>query len=183
MNPNELYQYYLNAYSIPQSTDMGVLSVAPIADFQVRDSGIATLQPTTTGTGTMPTLFGMTPSQYAKSYVNNPANVLGTLASFTLGPIPGFLTTQAGYAAQRRGIIPQNFTDMFGNVFNRPVGTTFGDGIDEGISNVPGMNFGSRLDDPSLDAGDSGGNGVGSGADEGGSGADSGSGSHSDPGD
>ena len=113
MNPNELYQYYLNAYSIPQSTDMGVPSVAPIADFQVRDSGIATLQPTTTGTGTMPTLFGMTPSQYAKSYVNNPANVLGTLASFTLGPIPGFLTTRGAMEAQRRGFLPQTFSDVF----------------------------------------------------------------------
>lgn len=183
MNPNELYQYYLNAYGSPQSMDSGIASVAPIASFQDSGQGIATLRPTT-GTGRMPTFFGMTPGQYATSYVNNPANILGTLASYTLGPVPGFLTTQAAFAGQRKGIIPQNFTDMFGNIFNRPVGTTFGDGIDDGIANVPGMNFGSMMDDPSLDEGDSGGSdGPGSGADEGGSGADSGSGTHSDPGD
>jgi len=113
MNPNELYQYYLNAYGSPQSMDSGIASVAPIASFQDSGQGIATLRPTT-GTSRMPTFFGMTPGQYARSYVNNPANILGTLASYTLGPVPGFLTTQAALAAQRKGIIPENFTGMFG---------------------------------------------------------------------
>ena len=71
------------------------------------------------------------------------------------------------------------------NAFDVP---TYADNIDtdryEGFSftETPGMQYGSGVDDPSLDTGDSDG-GTGSGADEGGSGADSGSGTHDDPGD
>jgi hypothetical protein len=111
MNPNELYRYYLDAYTTPQSTDVGIQSIAPIASFQPRDTGIATLTPGTTGQ--MPTFFGVTADQYARNYINNPVNVFGTLASLTTGPIGGFLTTRAAMEAQRKGYLPQKFTDIF----------------------------------------------------------------------
>lgn len=123
MNPNELYQYYLNAYESPQAMDVGIPSIAPVSGFQTSDTGIATLQPTTTGKA--PTFFGVPVDQYARSYVNNPVNVFGTLASYTLGPIPGFLTTRAAMEAQQRGYLPQNISDLF----NRgPVGPSQGIG-------------------------------------------------------
>lgn len=85
------------------------------------------------------------------------------------------------------GIMAQTFlspSSMYGGYIN-PFGGLLGDdGFSSGITDNPGMNFGSRMDDPSFDEGDAdSGDGPGSGADEGGSGADSGSGSHSDPGD
>ena len=85
------------------------------------------------------------------------------------------------------GIMAQAFlspSSLYGG-YRNPFGGLLGnDGFSSGVTGLPGMNFGSMMDDPSLDPGDSGGgNGVGSGANEGGSGADSGSGTHSDPGD
>jgi hypothetical protein len=85
------------------------------------------------------------------------------------------------------GIMAQNFlspSSMYGGYTN-PFGGLLGDdGFSIGITGIPGMNFGSRMDDPSLDPDDAGGgDGPGSGADEGGSGLDSGSGTHSDLGD
>jgi len=78
----------------------------------------------------------------------------------------------------------RTLTDRIADLFTNRKATTFGDGISDSVANNPGMNFGSRIDDPSFDEGDAdSGNGVGSGANEGGSGADSGSGTHSDPGD
>lgn len=123
MNPNELYRYYLDAYTTPQSTDVGIQSIAPIASFQPRDTGIATLAPGTTGQ--MPTFFGVPADQYARNYINNPVNVFGTLASYTLGPIPGFLATKGAQYAQRQGVLPQKFTDIFSG---GPVGPSQGIG-------------------------------------------------------
>ena len=85
------------------------------------------------------------------------------------------------------GIMAQSFlspSSMYGGYTNPSVGLIGPDGFSSGIADIPSMNFGSEMDDPSFDSGDAdGGGGRGSGADEGGSGADSGSGSHSDPGD
>ena len=112
--------------------------------------------------------------------------------TFGIAGVPGLVTRGVAEGLTNRGvfgntgIMAQNFlspSSMYGGYTN-PLGGLIGpDGFSSRIADIAGMNFGSKMDDPSLDAGDSGGNGVGSGADEGGSGADSGSGTHSDPGD
>ena len=70
---------------------------------------------------------------------------------------PGFFAINKGvgyFSPSGRTI-----TDRISNFFNppNPLATTFGDGIGDSVADNPGMNFGSGMDDPSLDAGDSGG--------------------------
>ena len=153
MNPNELYQYYLNAYDSPQAMDVGIPSIAPVSNFQTSGTGIATLQPTNT-TGKTPTFFGVPVDQYAKGYVNNPVNVFGTLASYTMGPIAGFLTTQAAMEAQRKGYLPQNISDVFDR---GPVGPSQGIGsFAESMASAESVDGGFGDDSPTGYDGDDG---------------------------
>jgi hypothetical protein len=120
-------------------------------------------------------------------------SIKGLGLTYGIAGIPGLIGRGIAESLTDRGvfgntgIMAQNFlspSSIYGNYTN-PFGGLLGDdGFNSGITDIAGMNFGSRMDDPSLDEGDSGGSdGPGSGADEGGSGADSGSGTHSDPGD
>jgi hypothetical protein len=113
--------------------------------------------------------------------------------TFGIAGVPGLVARGVAEGLTNRGVfgntgfMAQNFlspSSIYGGYTN-PLGGLLGDdGFSIGITGIPGMNFGSRMDDPSLDPDDAGGgDGPGSGADEGGSGLDSGSGTHSDPGD
>lgn len=68
---------------------------------------------------------------------------------------PGFFAINKGVGA----LSPtgRTLTDRIADLFTNRKATTFGDGIGESVADSPGMNFGSGMDDPSLDAGDSGG--------------------------
>lgn len=68
---------------------------------------------------------------------------------------PGFFAINKGVGA----LSPtgRTLTDRIADLFTNRRATTFGDGIGDSVADSPGMNFGSGMDDPSLDAGDSGG--------------------------
>lgn len=117
--------------------------------------------------------------------------------AYTLDPS---LSIQAQNLAGIQGLRAQMNYDLFGQPtfginYNRSFGgpkrpdlrsfiTDYTNSFSGSIADALGMNFGSRMDDPSFDEGDAdSGDGPGSGENEGGSGADSGSGTHSDPGD
>lgn len=169
-----LYQQYLNELQNPIYSD--VLYTQPTVSFSSERDG---------NTGEVGMMNNVPDENYEGS-----KKALGL--TFAVAGVPGLVARGVAEGLTNRGVfgntgfMAQNFlspSSIYGNYTN-PLGGLLGDdGFSTGITGIPGMNFGSMMDDPSLDAGDSGGNGVGSGADEGGSGADSGSGTHSDPGD
>ncbi len=116
LSPNQLYQLYLQAYQNPSSMDYGIPSmdygipsVAPISSLESEGQVDMQSFAPTTRTGSF-NVFGAPISQYASNYINNPANILGTAASFALGPVGGFLATRGAIEAQRRGFLPETFT-------------------------------------------------------------------------
>jgi len=166
-----LYQQYLNQLQNPIYSN--ILYTQPTVSFSSERDG------NTDEVGTI--------SNVPDGVYDGSKKALGL--TFGISGVPGLVARGIAEGLTNRGvfgntgIMAQNFlspSSIYGGYTN-PFGGLLGD--DGFSSGVTGMNFGSGMDDPSLDAGDSGGNGVGSGADEGGSGADSGSGSHSDPGD
>tara|TARA_X000001382_G_scaffold113037_1_gene90585 strand:- start:55 stop:573 length:519 start_codon:yes stop_codon:yes gene_type:complete len=166
-----LYQQYLNQLQNPIYSN--ILYTQPTVSFSSERDG---------NTGEVGMISNVPDGVYDGS-----KKALGL--TFGISGVPGLVARGIAEGLTNRGvfgntgIMAQNFlspSSIYGGYTN-PFGGLLGD--DGFSSGVTGMNFGSGMDDPSLDAGDSGGNGVGSGADEGGSGADSGSGSHSDPGD
>jgi hypothetical protein len=166
-----LYQQYLNQLQNPIYSN--ILYTQPTVSFSSERDG---------NTGEVGMISNVPDGVYDGS-----KKALGL--TFGIAGVPGLVARGIAEGLTNRGvfgntgIMAQNFlspSSIYGGYTN-PFGGLLGD--DGFSSGVTGMNFGSGMDDPSLDAGDSGGNGVGSGADEGGSGADSGSGSHSDPGD
>jgi hypothetical protein len=166
-----LYQQYLNQLQNPIYSN--ILYTQPTVSFSSERDG---------NTGEVGMISNVPDGVYDGS-----KKALGL--TFGIAGVPGLVARGVAEGLTNRGvfgntgIMAQNFlspSSIYGGYTN-PFGGLLGD--DGFSSGVTGMNFGSGMDDPSLDAGDSGGNGVGSGADEGGSGADSGSGSHSDPGD
>ena len=169
-----LYQQYLNELQNPIYSN--ILYTQPTVSFSSERDG------NTDEVGTI--------SNVPDGVYDGSKKALGL--TFGIAGVPGLVARGVAEGLTNRGvfgntgIMAQNFlspSSMYGGYTN-PLGGLIGpDGFSSRIADIAGMNFGSKMDDPSLDAGDSGGNGVGSGADEGGSGADSGSGSHSDPGD
>ena len=169
-----LYQYYLNQLNqMNNPSYSNILYTQPTVSFSSEGDG---------NTGEVGTINNVSDGVYdsSKKGLGLTYGVLGVPGLIGRAIAEG-LTNKGMFG--NTGIMAQNFlspSSIYGGYTN-PFGGLLGD--DGFSSGVTGMNFGSGMDDPSLDAGDSGGNGVGSGADEGGSGADSGSGSHSDPGD
>ena len=172
-----LYQYYLNQLNqMNNPSYSNILYTQPTVSFSSEGDG---------NTGEVGTINNVSDGVYDgfKKGLGLTYGVLGVPGLIGRGIAEG-LTNKGMFG--NTGIMAQNFlspSSIYGGYTN-PFGGLLGDdGFSSGVTGLAGMNFGSGIDDPSLDAGDSGGNGVGSGADEGGSGADSGSGSHSDPGD
>ena len=172
-----LYQYYLNQLNqMNNPTYSNILYTQPTVSFSSERDG---------NTGEVGTISNVPDGVYDGS-----KKALGL--TFGITGVPGLVARGVAEGLTNRGmfgntgIMAQTFlspSSIYGNYTN-PFGGLLGDdGFSSGLTSAPGLSFGSMMDDPSLDAGDSGGNGVGSGADEGGSGADSGSGTHSDPGD
>ena len=169
-----LYQQYLNELQNPIYSN--ILYTQPTVSFSSERDG------NTDEVGTI--------SNVPDGVYDGSKKALGL--TFGISGVPGLVARGIAEGLTNRGvfgntgIMAQNFlspSSIYGGYTN-PFGGFLGDdGFSSGVTGLAGMGFGSGMDDPSLDAGDSGGNGVGSGADEGGSGADSGSGSHSDPGD
>ena len=166
-----LYQQYLNQLQNPIYSN--ILYTQPTVSFSSERDG---------NTGEVGMISNVPDGVYDGS-----KKALGL--TFGISGVPGLVARGIAEGLTNRGvfgntgIMAQNFlspSSIYGGYTN-PFGGLLGD--DGFSSGVTGMNFGSGMDDPSLDAGDSGGNGVGSGADEGGSGLDSGSGTHSDLGD
>ena len=172
-----LYQYYLNQLNqMNNPSYSNILYTQPTVSFSSEGDG---------NTGEVGTINNVSDGVYDgfKKGLGLTYGVLGVPGLIGRAIAEG-LTNKGMFG--NTGIMAQNFlspSSIYGGYTN-PFGGLLGDdGFSSGVTGLAGMNFGSGIDDPSLDAGDSGGNGVGSGADEGGSGADSGSGSHSDPGD
>jgi len=185
MTFDELFNYYagsgftkpinpINTLSAINSTQPeGIETMIPINT--IGGEGRDNMNNTTTVTGTKGSIEDLF-NQYQNL---NAAKKLGITSLANLA-IPG-----VGTLLGLGGLGYDYFNPKGLNAFDVP---TYADDIDtdryEGFSftETPGMQYGSGLDDPSLDTGDSDG-GTGSGANEGGSGADSGSGTHDDPGD
>ena len=174
-----LYQYYLNQLNQMNNnpTYSNILYTQPTASFSNEGDG---------DTGEIGTINNVSDGVYdgSKKGLGLTYSVLGVPGLVARGVAEG-LTNRGVFG--NTGIMAQTFlspSSIYGNYTN-PFGGLLGDdGFSSGVTGLPGMNFGSRMDDPSLDPDDAGGgDGPGSGADEGGSGADSGSGTHSDPGD
>ena len=166
-----LYQYYLNQLNQANNPTY---------------SNILYTQPTYTIGGDGAAINNVPDGVYdgSKKGLGLTYSVLGVPGLVARGVAEG-LTNRGVFG--NTGIMAQTFlspSSIYGNYTN-PFGGLLGDdGFSSGVTGLLGMNFGSRMDDPSLDPDDAGGgDGPGSGADEGGSGADSGSGTHSDPGD
>lgn len=172
----DLYNYYFNNPQYP--TGQGIESLAPVATQSIINQNAG-------GDG------DDNNKSISNGVYDGSKKDLGL--TYAITGIPGLIGRGIMEGLTNRGlfgntgIMAQTFlspSSMYGGYTN-PFGGLLGDdGFSSGITDIAGMNFGSRMDDPSLDEGDSGGSdGPGSGADEGGSGADSGSGTHSDPGD
>ena len=170
-----LYQQYLNELQNPIYSN--ILYTQPTVSFSSERDG------NTDEVGTI--------SNVPDGVYDGSKKALGL--TFGIAGVPGLVARGVAEGLTNRGvfgntgIMAQNFlspSSIYGGYTN-PFGGLLGDdGFSIGITSIPGMNFGSRMDDPSLDPDDAGGgDGPGSGADEGGSGLDSGSGTHSDPGD
>jgi hypothetical protein len=170
----DLYNYYLNNPQYP--TGQGIESLAPISTQSIINQNAG---------GDRDDDKSISNGVYDGS-----KKALGL--TYAITGIPGLIGRGIMEGLTNRGvfgntgIMAQTFlgpSSMYGG-YRNPFGGLLGDdGFGSGVTDLPGMNFGSKMDDPSFDEGDAdSGDGPGSGYD-GDSGLDSGSGTHSDPGD